>query len=1467
MYALYKQGQFKSVTIGPGLIGDALNGIGSLLQNAAKAGWEYVSSQNPFQPGGWGAVAEAKQKQSTAMLMGMRQAWDGLTNSLPHGTLDVLLSTGNQVIKNFEATDPDKAAQIDLAQSEIIRQRMLRETASQKTTTDVRDLLANTYKAVGLNNTAAAISTVQPDSPMVQTMAAVFDPTNLVAPALESVFAKTMRAGVRMQRFTESQVALSEINDRVAAAALARTNGEAALGAAMSDASRSKIESDLARVKTLQSNMDTQQQAAAAAHASALAEVNDQMTRMAQSDPARGAAAALAQTGGKALGVLGKAQDFFDALPDVLSQKILPEGTEVAQKGLAQVLRRAQLAGMGSLIGLAHAGPAGALIGGFGTEVVDALLKGGLTKAAHNLSSIGEQLALGQGTVPFMRSVADKTTGLTNVVASKLDNASIAPLVAAVPRIAVPTGIGMGIGGVMGYLQSGGDPRAAAQGAGTSGVFGMMGGLGQIGHYNSLPELRQARIADRGRFIKTLSPQDHNLFTSLHPEYQLAIGSYAIAHPDLDVHFFADKNATNGKWLADLPRGQAQINVLGDNPMHAILAHEIGHHIAAHELGDTVDAYMRGNPITGRAGLTTQLDSDGNPMTQKDPITGKETFVQNPQFEKYKADYNARLLRDSPGHPPVDDYTTAQEIFADMHAHYIENPELLQKSVRGHVPSDIVSESMLNNFLHKTGFGTDAITGNPIATSNLEGAKGLQDILKNYYKERQYKKQSITEGPKAEGDLGATRVPVGDIVKGTDEFDRLTKNLSDTGDLVRNPDGSIKVDAAGRPIVKTPAQANADHAKLADHVLEIYRNQPGLTGPHNPNGLKLVTDRPTTPGGKGRTLLRGQVVPDSVFDEIAASNQHNANQILNWRKMNGIMTRDDGTSTNAVYNTASTRKGRYATLGARERVMVPLYTEISPETKQVNFQMYDPEQMVKNVTRMMKTTTGKKLWNSVGPAYDDVRTYLDNLVNNRPGETGIGMEKKGVINEMFGINADANPFVSDVTKRPRSESVWKTMRLDRMNRVEELRDTRQVHSDTYEKVRSFMQPREAAAAPTEEPPMVAGQDLGNDGHREAIRATVGNPKAKDPVAKLDYGITSAPLLGGSAVSSTEKVTPGATPIDQARMDSQFKYLNGVERDRLQHLASNGAVEKLGNRIVKEFAKWKENPDIQAGMGWYSRMREKLRQAFGGDHDLFTQLLGATSARTPVDTNFLHSADAFQQYKAGKFDRHINEYLTSKQMREDGTMLDHALENNYQLPITDEKTGEVTGWRDPKSQAEAQAAYLGAKDAIPRQSNGQKFHANSMQVLKVLAGTWLDESKAPKTPNFAGNLSGRTLQATIDVWAARMLRRIGYEGKTGGQPWRILPKSETGVSNLDFAFSQLAMEHAAKKLGMNPDDFQAVAWFAEKHHWDNKGWTDTIGARKASFDEIFHLMYGGEKPLSVEQARSKIAELKAQKGYE
>jgi hypothetical protein len=102
-----------------------------------------------------------------------------------------------------------------------------------------------------------------------------------------------------------------------------------------------------------------------------------------------------------------------------------------------------------------------------------------------------------------------------------------------------------------------------------------------------------------------------------------------------------------------------------------------------------------------------------------------------------------------------------------------------------------------------------------------------------------------------------------------------------------------------------------------------------------------------------------------------------------------------------------------------------------------------------------------------------------------------------------------------------------------------------------------------------------------------------------------------------------------------------------------------------------------------------------------------------------------------------------------------------------------------------------------------------------------------------------NLNGQSLEATIDVWAARSLRRIIYKGQPEA---RIVPSEETAVSNPDFALGQLIFGRAAKKLNMNPDDLQAVIWFGEKKIWDQNGWTGAAGALKSSFDEPANVFY-------------------------
>ena len=167
----------------------------------------------------------------------------------------------------------------------------------------------------------------------------------------------------------------------------------------------------------------------------------------------------------------------------------------------------------------------------------------------------------------------------------------------------------------------------------------------------------------------------------------------------------------------------------------------------------------------------------------------------------------------------------------------------------------------------------------------------------------------------------------------------------------------------------------------------------------------------------------------------------------------------------------------------------------------------------------------------------------------------------------------------------------------------------------------------------------------------------------------------------------------------------------------------------------------------------------------------------------------------------------------------------------------------------------------ATGILPMRSNGKKFNANSRAVLKVIADDWKINRQAPKTPNFAGNLSGRTVQATIDVWAARHLRELLYAGR--GEPWRIQPKAEVGVTNQDFALGQIIMQRAAKKLDMNPDDLQAILWFAEKHKWDKRGWTENAGAEKSSFDTVAELFFPEGKPaLSFDEASKMYNDMKA-----
>lgn len=314
-----------------------------------------------------------------------------------------------------------------------------------------------------------------------------------------------------------------------------------------------------------------------------------------------------------------------------------------------------------------------------------------------------------------------------------------------------------------------------------------------------------------------------------------------------------------------------------------------------------------------------------------------------------------------------------------------------------------------------------------------------------------------------------------------------------------------------------------------------------------------------------------------------------------------------------------------------------------------------------------------------------------------------------------------------------------------------------------------------------------------------------------------------------------KLEPVLDDEGNPMLDAKGKPMMEVSYSKESYdLLGSPKISKNRDRAVLQTADLLESdarkainvPDIQKGIGWYSRMREFLQQQFGANIEIFGQLLGATSARTPVDTNFRQALEALRMLSTGKYDDLLADFgKYSAQTYADansGELFRQWKEKN-------------PGKRDSQFKVNDEIRKrINAYEAVPLRENGKKFNANSKKVLHVLYNVWLDQTVGPKTPNFAGNLTGRTLKATIDVWAARNMRRLLYEG--ANKKWRLLPEQESGVTDPDFFFAQDVYDVVGKRLGMNADDLQALMWFMEKDVWEKNGWTSTVGAEKSSFDK-------------------------------
>jgi hypothetical protein len=268
------------------------------------------------------------------------------------------------------------------------------------------------------------------------------------------------------------------------------------------------------------------------------------------------------------------------------------------------------------------------------------------------------------------------------------------------------------------------------------------------------------------------------------------------------------------------------------------------------------------------------------------------------------------------------------------------------------------------------------------------------------------------------------------------------------------------------------------------------------------------------------------------------------------------------------------------------------------------------------------------------------------------------------------------------------------------------------------------------------------------------------------------------------------------------------HINKSTGKPLKGAAKAQRVTRLANKLrdeVRDIQARAASGDRNAQVilrqsGWYRNMRERLRDEFGGLGDVFADFLGGASPNTPVKTNWNFAVDALRGFTRGRFDRQVQ-----------------ALGKHL------ESGGKITNFDDPILQ-----------------ETGKLYGMNSRNLMLGMLDMWrnLEPGQAPKARNFSGNLIGFADQATIDVWAARTLRRLN------GDP-RIPPPAEIAVQgNLkkdltpggEFGFGQDVFRQASKELDMAPDDLQAVVWFMEKERWGKNGWTTKSG-EGGSFEQM------------------------------
>ena len=786
---------------------------------------------------------------------------------------------------------------------------------------------------------------------------------------------------------------------------------------------------------------------------------------------------------------------------------VIDLGVEKVGQGIQRVLpgvtapkTAGAMAAGAAAVGIPGAFPVGAKIAATraGAEVVE--------KGAQAARIMGEEAMTGPSRMNLMQRVAKNQKNPEWLRRAANTSILSSPITAKTAELGLDVGVGSAkgtvVGAGLGYVASGGEEEGIGGGMAIGSRMGAIGGgfrgisqqparkaLAKQGDVNRLLA-KQAELGLDVESIANYVRKDNRPF--------LDAATLQMMDPNVQVEFHNResfmKPENAGINAAGVVKGvpdksgklRLLINMDDKRASGDTVRHETGHIITKSPIINKSEGRMAVMAEYGPEGLRKR----GNEYARK-LIEGERQGRGSPTETEVRAKVNELREGSQRAEPGAGDLDwISDEILAEQFVGETRGRDLDSLRRKTFPGTDLLSlqEGYLapvGRFLARFGIDTTGPKPTNIDTlfkdNPLVPSKQLRELTTRWFRDRDKYLDGLE---KAEKQKDVTLVPgPGNRNLANNPAIKFTRNrktnLEENDFAIKFPDGTVRA--------KDPASILAvDKARVAD-VGRLYNPDAVLERGSPEFGVKIQSDGKPYVGGN--TLPEGFFNLDSFNDftkEVAKTLQDSRQE----GKTYSVWYQKVGTGEDGSW--AQSVKRGLGNIKVGQSEIAFLGWRLS-KAGNILAQAVDISALRGRMLDFARSGKGRinEVWGGDLASYEkDVMQYLDNHANERPGETGIGIDKRNAINYLFGItniaNKNANPMYAAEGRPP--GSLVKSYRLDR---IANSRDTgRTGFFFDYQKQAANLAPGEKFA-PAEAP---AKTPLTDEEFTATLRQAAGNPE-------------------------------------------------------------------------------------------------------------------------------------------------------------------------------------------------------------------------------------------------------------------------------------------------------------------------------------------------------------------------------------